>query len=412
MSLLSAFQPRLLFLLPFTPRLDATHGGSRAMAQFIMSLPPEYPIALVYLRALDEPPLDEVVQARCDRVEVVLRAWTGTPIRQRILRLGRMLLSLVFLRPLWVTDVYSPMFAERLQEVVQSWKPDIIELEFHLMGQYLPSLGACRAPRVLVEYEPGITAAPYLKMHISLFSPLVDRLDQLAQRRFESALLEKVQAVVAFSAHDQRALEALGRQTPITIIPRGTVIPEHPLHPTGRPPLSLLFIGSYIHPPNIEAALHLARNIFPEVKKQFPELQLYLVGQQPPGELSQLDGLQIHVTGKVPDLAPYLDQAALFVAPIYSGGGMRIKIIETLAAGKAIVATPLAAEGLALTDRKEIYLASSNSEIAARVIELLNDTAKRESLARNARAWACANLGWEHSIQAYETLYRQLLSRI
>jgi glycosyltransferase involved in cell wall biosynthesis len=87
---------------------------------------------------------------------------------------------------------------------------------------------------------------------------------------------------------------------------------------------------------------------------------------------------------------------------------MRVKVLEALAAGKALVASPLAIEGLELTDGDQVVLAETDQQFADAIGDLLRDPVKRADLARRARSWACANLGWQTSIAEYETLYDSL----
>ncbi len=105
---------------------------------------------------------------------------------------------------------------------------------------------------------------------------------------------------------------------------------------------------------------------------------------------------------------PFLDAAAVIVAPLRDGGGMRVKLLEALAAGKAVVASPLAAAGLDVGHGRELSMAEDESQFAAEVVRLLDDPAARLDLARRARSWACAHLGWESSVQKYEALHSEL----
>ena len=110
----------------------------------------------------------------------------------------------------------------------------------------------------------------------------------------------------------------------------------------------------------------------------------------------------------MPSVEPWLNRAAVVVAPLRLGGGMRVKVVEALAAGKAVVATPLAVEGLAVTDGGEVALARTDEEIAEAVAGLIGDPARRAALAARAHAWARAHLGWERCVTAYEALYDRL----
>jgi polysaccharide biosynthesis protein PslH len=108
-------------------------------------------------------------------------------------------------------------------------------------------------------------------------------------------------------------------------------------------------------------------------------------------------------------LTPYLDRAALLVLPLRMGGGMRVKVLEALAHCKAVIASPLAIEGLDLQDGHEVKLAESDQEFSQAAIDLLREPELRAGLANRARAWACANLSWNNTVLAYEDLYDRLL---
>jgi len=312
---------------------------------------------------------------------------------------------------MWATNWASRWYAERVRSLAIAWRPDIVQFEHHIMGQYLGVLDGCNAPRVLTEHEPAVHAAPYLKRTYPIVNGVLDRLDKLAWSRFEPRVLGAVQTVVVFTGSDQQAIERVAPSVPVLRIPLGTALPDEPLDPLGCLPMRLVFVGSYLHAPNIRAALRLALRIFPVVRLRYPELELELVGEKPPLELRKLHGGAITVTGRVPDVMPHLDAAAIFVAPISSGGGMRVKVLEALAAGKAVVASPLAAQGLDVRDGEELVLADSDAEFADRIVELLDDPARRAALAGRARQWAGANLRWERSVEAYVRLYESLLVR-
>jgi glycosyltransferase involved in cell wall biosynthesis len=156
--------------------------------------------------------------------------------------------------------------------------------------------------------------------------------------------------------------------------------------------------------------MRLIRAIFPCVRERYPQLMLYIVGDQPPPELQQMAGKGVVVTGYVPDVTPYLDEASLVVVPLRLGGGNRVKLREALAAGKAVVATPTAVAGQDLVDGEEVVLAESDQQFCHAIIQLLSDPERRAALGARARLWACANLGWQHAIARHEALYESLIT--
>jgi polysaccharide biosynthesis protein PslH len=191
-------------------------------------------------------------------------------------------------------------------------------------------------------------------------------------------------------------------------------LPAEPLNPLGASPESILFYGSYSHPPNVDAARRLVKVIFPALHVRHPQLTLFLVGGEFPNDLrpsadQAVVGQRIKVTGRVKEVTPYLDSAAVIAAPLRLGGGMRVKVMEALGLGKAVVASPRAAAGLAVENGREILLAESDEDFVAAIDHLLASPEERKRLASQARQWAVANLRWEHTLNAYEGLYRRLL---
>jgi glycosyltransferase involved in cell wall biosynthesis len=310
-----------------------------------------------------------------------------------------------------VTGAAVTAYRARLRTLARTWQPDIVQVEYHVMGQYLPALDACPAPRILTEYEPGVKAARDLLDAQQGFAWLPHWLAFLAWERFERVIISQVQAVVAFTERDREALAPVARHTPLVRIPLGMDIPERPLDPLGDLPLSLLFVGNFRHPPNTDAAMRLMSAIFPRVQAHFPALSLHIVGDQPTPQMRQMAKGNVVVTGRVPDVIPYLDRAALVVVPLRLGGGMRVKVLEALAAGKAVIASPLAVEGLDLVDNEHVLLAKTDQQFGDAIVQLLAHPERRTSLATRARAWADTHLRWERSIALYERLYEETIAR-
>lgn len=400
---------RILFLLPFAPRFDAMHGGGRVMAQLLSELADRHDITLLYLRAGDEPQIDTTLRDRCIQVEEVLRPGITCSVLGKWLYRMRVAVGLLVGRPIQVIDWRVPEYLERLSCLVRQWQPDIVQIEFHVMSQYLSALDQCPAPRILTEYEVGMSAVREQSLLLRGYAQMVARIDSLAWARFEAAMIRQMQAVIVFTERDQRAIESIAGNIPIVRIPFGTYVPDRPLDPLGSTPASLVFIGSFIHPPNVDAAARLITSIFPRVCASVPDVTLYIVGDQPPPSIRRMASERVIITGRVPDVMPYLDQAALVVVPLRLGGGMRVKVLEALAAGKAVVASRRAIEGLDLVDGEQIALAESDEQFAGAITMLLANPVRRGMLADHARAWACDHLGWDNIITRYENLYQRLI---
>jgi polysaccharide biosynthesis protein PslH len=398
---------RVLVLAPFTPGLQASHGGGRVVGQLLHHLSRRHEVGLLYLRGPEEGPIDAELGGRCVFLEEFNRCGRSGPLLPR----GRQRVYDAWLRlrgtpELVVQHASRPLHA-RLKALAHAWRPDVIQLEYTLMGQYLPALQRCPAARVLTQHEPAALISDVTRDPEGSPDRLPNPRVWRSWQRYERAVIRQVDAVVTFTESDRHAVASHGLATPIVRIPFGTTPPEQPLNASGDSPPSLLFVGSFIHPPNVDAARRLVRNIFPLIREQIPDAVLYIVGDRPPSDL-EAGGPGVIVTGYVPDLIPYLDRTSVVVAPLRTGGGMRVKVAEALAAGKALVASRLAASGLAVMHDQQLLLAETDGEFADAITDLLRDPERRVALAGRARAWACAHLEWEESIRAYEGLYESL----
>jgi glycosyltransferase involved in cell wall biosynthesis len=293
-------------------------------------------------------------------------------------------------------------------ELTQEFRPDIVQVEYHVMGQFLPALHESTAPRVLVEHEPGAAAAAERRRHAPY--RVLRHLDLRAWRRYERNVARGVDVVVVLTERDRRAVAALAEDISTVVIPLGVELPETPLDPLGTSD-ELLFFANYLHSPNVDAAVRLARDIFPSVRARHPGATLRLIGPGMPPVVRALAGNGVIVMGKVTSVSPYLRDAAVIVVPLRHGGGMRVKVLESLAYGKAVVASPLAVEGMDVASHQQLVVARTDTEFADAVSDLLSQPERRRELALAARAWAVQSGGWDGAVGAYETLYSSLLSK-
>jgi polysaccharide biosynthesis protein PslH len=393
---------RLLFLLPFPPDPAGIHGASRMTGQLLDQLASHHEVAALYLRAAEEPPIAPALAARLARSEAVarpsLRAGLG------IGRNARRATGLLAGRPLWATDWLVPELARRLRRVIAEWRPDVVQAELHVMGQYLVDLGEPRPATVLVEHDPGAAAARDLAAWERGPRRGVRVVDAAAWRRYTDRVMGATDAVVTFTDEDTGKL---GSRSRVVRIAPGIALPPVAADPVGADPPRVLFLGSFVHPPNVEAALRLAQ-IFPAVRARVPQARLEIVGDAPTRAVRGLAGAAVTVTGRVPDVRPHLEAAAVVAAPLRLGGGMRVKVLEALAAGKAVVATPRALVGLELEPGVHAAVGESDAELTDALAELLEDPERRQRMGAAARAWARERLDWRHAVAAYGSLYEFL----
>lgn len=267
--------------------------------------------------------------------------------------------------------------------------------------EYQPLFGD--RPNVITPYESHAlylqSAAAQGSWSARLRLPLV--------RRFERFMFTPFDRTVVISAADRSLLLDLNPALQIEVIPNGIERERFRPREVKRDPGTLLFVGNYDYAPNQDAARILAEQVLPLVRQALPEARLQLVGANPPGWLRDLAGDHIEVSGRVPDVAPYLARASVFVCPLRIGAGLKNKVLEALAMGIPVAATPLSLDGIAVRDGDSALVAGVD-DIAAKTIALLGDPALRERLSRGGRALIEAQYSWEQTASSYEQLYEEI----
>lgn len=166
---------------------------------------------------------------------------------------------------------------------------------------------------------------------------------------------------------------------------RAFIIPNiHPIPRTlgkNKDGRTLLFIGSFLHPPNVDGMVWFVHEILPLIIREFPEARLQIVGYGPTPEIEALASPHVEVVGYVPDTAPYLDAAYLSIAPLRYGAGVKGKIGEAMAYRLPVVTTSVGIDGFGLTPDKNVLVADSPADFAAHVLRLLNDAKLHDELA-------------------------------
>lgn len=222
----------------------------------------------------------------------------------------------------------------------------------------------------------------------------LNRLEALATCRYESWIASSVHRVIVVSEPDKTALLECAPDARIDVVPNGVSVADYdPTKPSsGR---GLLFVGALFWYPNVDAVFWFCRAVWPHIRRVAPDACFDLVGSGLSVALQALDGQPgIQVIPNAPDVRPHLARSAVFVAPLRIGSGTRLKILEALAAGRAVVATSVGAEGLDLWPEREFLLADNPVDFAGACVQLLDDRAMRERLARAGRQAAEIRYDW------------------
>jgi glycosyltransferase involved in cell wall biosynthesis len=152
----------------------------------------------------------------------------------------------------------------------------------------------------------------------------------------------------------------------------------------------VVFVGGFEHPPNIDAALILVRDVMPLVWQELPGVKVTIVGPDAPAEISGLESKRVEVAGWVADLEAVLDVSRVMVAPLTYGAGLKGKVTQAFANGLPVVTTPVGAEGLGAEDGRELLIGTDAEELAAGVVRVLTDDVLWDQLSHAGRVLADA----------------------
>jgi sugar transferase (PEP-CTERM/EpsH1 system associated) len=382
---------QLLWIAPSVP--SPTTGAGTRVFNLIRALAPHNQIDLIAGSTSGEQPPDAVIPlvGMCRTVSVVPPD-IATERHKRALQLR----SLASPQPMQRRLYYSPAMQQRIDDAVRSTAYDVAILESSFMGYYrLPSGLPVVVDQHNVESEILRRSG---RQERSMLRRLYNTVEYWKYRSREVRVCRRADLILATSGRDRESMVQWGDLPPCVVIPNGVDTQYFsPVDETdGEQPPSIVFTGTMSYAPNTEAMLYFAAEIWPLVQDAAPGAALQIVGQRPPPAVVQLgERPGITVTGAVADVRPYIAAAQVVVAPLRIGGGTRLKILEAMAMGRAVVSTSLGCEGLEVRNGRHLMVADEPRAFADRVIELLEDPARRTELGHQARQLVERSYDWD-----------------
>jgi sugar transferase (PEP-CTERM/EpsH1 system associated) len=312
----------------------------------------------------------------------------------------------------------APVMHARLAELLRDHRYDILQIEGIEMAPYALALEPAARPRLIFDDHNAEYVLQKRAFATDARQPRrwVGAVYSLIQWQkltiYERRICRAADKVVAVSETDRQALQQLAPGLEVTVVPNGVdldfyrpgVTPPAP----GLGPHSLVFTGKMDFRPNVDAVLWFVDEVLPLVTSRLSDARFYVVGQSPHPRLAPLaDHAAIVITGRVPDTRPYIAGAGVYVIPLRIGGGTRLKVLEAMAMGQAIVSTRLGCDGFPFQDGREVRFADSPEAFAETVVRLLQSREQAEALGSAARTYVEANYGWDVIVPRLEALYRR-----
>lgn len=317
-------------------------------------------------------------------------------------------------RPLALSQPYFDELAVRMRATIERHRVDIVQIEHSVLAGYFAAIPADRSIlKVLSFHNLGwIQAARDLELRREAGHRAFALFNALAMRGWEPRYAEHFDRCLVVSDSDASLLRAKNSRLRISVIENGVdcerlqFLPEAPENSA-----EILFVGLLGYPPNADAVLFFCEEILPLIRRSVPEATFAVVGREAPPAIRRLAARgQLTLVDGAPDPLPYYARARVSAVPLRAGSGTRLKILESMALGRAVVTTSIGCEGLAVNDGTHLMIADSPNDFAGRVVRVLREPALRTELIRNARELVEHRYDWKMIGDKLLKLYREMLA--
>jgi polysaccharide biosynthesis protein PslH len=380
--------------LPYPP----TDGWKIRVFSLLRYLSCRHRVSLVsFMRTTEDPRAVEELRKYCSDMWVVPRdprySW------------WKLFLGLIGPTAFPVLNYGNKQMMELLRDVLQKRSFDIVQAESLAMAQYCSAL--THTTILDLHNIESILIKRYAQQEKNLLKRGYAEVTWRKLALYERRVCRRFSHCLTCSEEDQRVVRQHTGSERVNVISNGVDLEAYvpdgvPVAPIDR----VVFVGRMDYHANVDGVVWFCREILPYIRRQKPDVLFQIVGGYPTEEVRRLASpRRIEVTGFVDDVRPYLKEATVVVVPLRVGGGTRLKILEALAMGKAVISTSLGAEGISVVDRREILLADHPEQFAEKVLEALDNPELRASLHTAGRRLVEAHYSWTSIGQRLEEVY-------
>lgn len=395
---------RILFVSDLLPYPTVDHSGGTDLFHYIEWLSRRHEVSLISFARPDEMKQVEVMRRYCLDVEAISSART---LGSKIARV-----PLLLRYPQRIVRYQSREFRRKLEALLQRRAFDLIHAERIWMMHYLRRVHGPKL--VLDEVDVYSSVARQCSLnHEKLWGRAFYWTEGRRSRAYEDNLYRHMDLILTRSDKDRQEILARHPGLPVAVLPPWFegLDTLAALDSPPSEPHSLLFLGAMQAWRNYSAVLYFHREIWPLIRRQVPDASFYVIGSKPPESVRLLNREPgIHVLGYVEDLLPHFARCSVLVAPLLTAGGIIVKILNAMAAGRPVVTTSLGNQAVGAQPEQDIRVADTPDEFARKTVELLTDRDLWRRFAENGRAFVRQHYDWERAMRSLEAAYRGLLA--
>jgi glycosyltransferase involved in cell wall biosynthesis len=285
-----------------------------------------------------------------------------------------------------INRFFSHEFNTRLIDKLKSWQPDIVIFESLFVQPYYGTVVEHSSAKIIYRAH-NIEYTLWQKRYNDERNPLKKwLLGRLLPKlkETEKEFVQSVDAIVPISSLDEKTIVKWAPNKPTELIPFGYDFSRIPETVPTKKEKSLIYLGALDWQPNIDGLKWFTQNCWPDIHKKHPSWIFKIAGRNAYSEVDQIRGEGIEYIGEVDSAWEYYQSGGIMVVPLFTGSGMRIKIIEAMAAEIPLVSTSQGVEGISCTPERHYELADNQNQFVQSIIKLIEDSEYRKTLASNA----------------------------
>ncbi len=304
---------------------------------------------------------------------------------------------------------YRKDMKTKIREILENDKIDVVHFDMLHLARY--RLIFDNVPTILTEHNvESLRVFRLAKNSKNLILKMFMYLQYIKLKRFEKQACPNFNICATVSEDDLKTLKRMNPSANYVVIPNG--VDTSYFAPDGQNPIpdSILWVGGMESMYNREAVEFFIEEIFPIIYKSIPDVKFTVVGKSPPKKLLRLSetNKNVKVVGYVEDVRPYVNSSAVYIAPIKSGSGTKLKVLNALSMAKPVVTTSIGAEGIEVKNGEHLLIADDPKVFAEKTIELLRNPELAMKLGRNGRRLTVEKYDWEIIGQKMLRVYKEL----
>jgi polysaccharide biosynthesis protein PslH len=407
---------KILIVTPYLPHPKCGHGGGVYLYKLIEKLVPQHQLIIVSFCDRSEKLLYEDLKSLSAKFYLISRDKGTQPnllknLRLYSQRLIKFFISILFWEPYYVSKYANRRMSLIISKITSENNFDIVQFEYTQMAQYVKNVvhGKTILHEIDVSYRPAYRR---FKKAETIIKKIVAYIEWCRWAKYEPRIVSHFDTVLTVTEQDRLLLKWLTTMDHINYFPHAIEIPDHIPEYSTREPYSILFVGSYLHQPNVDAALWLCKEIFPPIKHKYKNSNLFIVGPNPTDELLKLaDKLSgINIVGFVDKVEPYFQKCSVFVAPLRFGGGVKNKILFAMSNGIPAITTKIGIEGIEILDSESVLHADSSKSFVEQICFIFDNPDIANSISQRAYKAILETYSWEKVLNQLNNIFNDIIN--